>query len=398
MSPLASLGFTGFYATRRDILSNFETVSGIYIHIPFCRQACAYCDFHFSTNLSSKAMLVTSITEEISKRYNYLPSKEISSIYFGGGTPSLLTGTEIATILKSIYDRYSVDKEAEITLEANPDDINRDQLKQWLELGINRLSIGLQSFDEEELKWMNRAHTAKESVTSVKMAQDAGFSNLSIDLIYGSKFQTLSSWEKTLSRAVELDTSHISSYNLTIENKTVLGVQHKRGKEPAVNDELSSKQFLMMSDILQTAGFIHYEISNFGKPGFFAKHNSNYWLRKNYLGLGPSAHSYNGNSRQWNVKNNALYIKALNEGSSYFETEELSKKDQYNEYLLTRLRTIWGCDIIEIHELFGKETAMNFRTVASKYKNELVEKNGVYTLNAVGRLQADGITSDFFLV
>ncbi len=373
-------------------------MSGIYIHIPFCKQACTYCDFHFSTNTASKSLLVGALAKEIVLRKNYITQEPIKSIYFGGGTPSLLSAAELSVILGTIHERFSVDAGAEITLEANPDDITSTGLRSWRELGINRLSIGLQSFNEEELKWMNRAHTADESVSSVKMAQDAGFSNISIDLIYGSRFQSLSSWEKTLVRAAELNTTHISSYNLTIEEKTALGAHNRKGKEPPVSDELSQQQFLMMSEFLQSAGFVHYEISNFGKPGFFAVHNSNYWLRKNYLGLGPSAHSYNGFSRQWNVRNNAIYIKALNEGTSFYENEELSPKDQFNEYVLTRLRTIWGCDLNEIGELFGKEAALNFKTIAAKYKNELTEVNGVYTLNTAGRLRADGITSDFFLV
>jgi oxygen-independent coproporphyrinogen-3 oxidase len=348
--------------------------------------------------MASKPLLVQAIRKEIELRHDYLSDKNLKSIYLGGGTPSLLSSNELALILGIIRERFSVASDAEITLEANPDDISFNALKSWLGLGINRLSIGLQSFNETELKWMNRAHTAKESVSSVKMSQDAGFSNLSIDLIYGSRFQSLSLWEKTLECAVSLNTTHISSYNLTIENKTVLGVHHNKGKEPAVNDELSRDQFLMMSEMLQSNGFLHYEISNFGKPGFFAVHNSNYWLRKNYLGVGPSAHSYNGVSREWNVCNNAIYIKALDEGSSFSETEVLSQKDQYNEYVLTRLRTIWGCDISEIRQLFGKDAAANFQKSASKYKNELIEKNGVYTLNTTGRLRADGITSDFFLV
>lgn len=338
------------------------------------------------------------LTKEIEKRYNYLNNKNLESIYLGGGTPSLLTVQELNSIMEALTKNFSFKQDTEITLEVNPDDINEQALKNWLSLGINRLSIGLQSFDDAELKWMNRAHTAAESLKSVKLAQNAGFDNLTIDLIYGSKFQTLLNWEKTLQTAISLNTQHISSYNLTIENKTVLGVNHSKGKEPAVSDELSSKQFLMMADAFENAGFIHYEISNFGKPGFFAKHNSNYWLQQHYLGIGPSAHSFNGTSRQWNVSNNSLYINALNDDRPFFEKEELSVNNRYNEYVLTRLRTIWGCDLNEITELFGENAAQHFKnTIASKL-SFVTEKEGVYILTKNAKLQADGIASDLFIL
>jgi oxygen-independent coproporphyrinogen-3 oxidase len=372
-------------------------LSGIYLHIPFCKQACTYCDFYFSTSLTNKDAVVGAILRELEVRSSYLADKNISSIYFGGGTPSLLSKADLERILGEIGKRFNWDKDAEITLEANPDDITVEVLRDWKTSGINRLSIGLQSFNDAELKWMNRAHTAAESVSSVKMAQDAGFENITIDLIYGSKFQTVSSWENTLQTAIGLNTQHISSYNLTIEKKTVLGINQAKGKEPEVDDELSSRQFLIMLDTLRSAGFIQYEISNFGKEGFFAKHNSNYWLQHPYLGIGPSAHSFNGTSRQWNVRNNVLYVKTLNDGSSFFEKEELSPQDRYNEYVLTRLRTIWGCDLNEIKALFGEETAQHFIAGINSKRNFVEEKNGIYTLNQEGKLQADGIASDLFI-
>ncbi len=341
--------------------------------------------------------MVKAITKEIELRHKYLNNNKLESIYFGGGTPSLLSKPELEAIFEAIGKYYSYDNGSEITIETNPDDISNKILKTWKDLKINRLSIGLQSFNDEELKWMNRAHNALQSVNSVKMAQDAGFDNITVDLIYGSKFQDLKTWESTLLRTVSLNTQHISSYNLTIENKTVLGIQNAKGKEPSINDELSSKQFLMMTDILKQNNFTHYEISNFGKPGFFAKHNSNYWLQKHYLGIGPSAHSFNGTSRQWNVKNNNAYIKALQQNTSYFEKEELSVKDQFNEYVLTRLRTIWGCDVNEIKVLFGEQIQKHFLSIVSEKKNELAENNGVYILTASSKLYADGIASDFFM-
>jgi len=372
-------------------------MSGVYIHIPFCKQACTYCDFFFSTSLAGKAAMVTAITSEIGKRYNYLEKGSLESIYFGGGTPSLLTPDELGTILNTLAIYFNWRSDAEITLEVNPDDISKERLSGWRSLGINRLSIGLQSFDDNELKWMNRAHTSGESVNSVKLAQDAGFNNITIDLIYGSKFQDLTGWEATLNKAISLNTQHISSYNLTLEPKTVLGTNHRKGKEPAVSDELSRAQFLLMSESLAEAGFVHYEISNFGKPGFFAKHNSNYWLQQHYLGLGPSAHSFNGVSRQWNVRNNAQYVKALNEEKSFFEKEELSVNDRYNEYILTRLRTIWGCNLHEMERLFGNDLALHFKKSVRNKLHQLNEAKGIYTLTTSARLMADGIASDLFI-
>ena len=337
------------------------------------------------------------ISKEIDLKYNYLKNNKLESIYFGGGTPSLLTKTEFELIFDALGKHFVFDKTAEITIETNPDDISVENLNLWKSLGINRLSIGLQGFIDEELVWMNRAHNAEQSVRSVLLAQDLGFENITIDLIYGSKFQDLKTWEKTLTTAVNLNTQHISSYNLTIENKTALGKNNLSGKEPSVNDDLSSKQFLLMSDFLKNSDFIHYEISNFGKSGFFAKHNSNYWLQKEYLGIGPSAHSFNGSSRQWNVKNNNLYIKAISENTNYFEKEELSLKDRFNEYVLTRLRTIWGCDAEEIKLLFGEKAQQHFLKLVEKKKTDFEENNGVYTLTQTARLYADGIASDFFI-
>lgn len=373
-------------------------MAGIYIHIPFCKQACTYCDFYFSTSLANKDLIIDAIIYEITIRNNYLQDKNIESIYFGGGTPSLLAKKDIARILEAVHSYFFWKKDIEITLETNPDDITSQNLKDWKEVGINRLSIGLQSFNNEELKWMNRAHDAQQSFSSVKMAQDFGFNNITIDLIYGSKFQTLQSWEDTLSRAISLNTQHISSYNLTIEPKTVLGVKQAKGFEPPVNDDLSSQQFQLMCNMLRDANFIHYEISNFGKENFFAVHNSNYWLQQAYLGLGPSAHSFDGVSRQWNVKNNNLYVRALQEGTVFFEKEILESKDRYNEYVLTRLRTIWGCDEREIDSLFGKEILLHFKQNIHLHHSFIIEKNGIYLLNERGKLQADGIASDLFIL
>lgn len=372
-------------------------MAGIYIHIPFCKQACNYCDFYFSTSLNNKEEVIFSILNEIILRKDYLIDKKIESIYFGGGTPSLLSKKNIYDILEQLKRVYIWEKDIEITIEANPDDITELSLKDWMYLGINRLSIGLQSFNDDELKWMNRAHGANESVSCVKMAQKCGFKNITIDLIYGSKFQTLKSWKNTLMQAIDLNTTHISSYNLTIENKTKLGVNFNKGVEPAINDVLSSQQFLVMFEMLTKANYIQYEISNFGKQGYFARHNSNYWLQKKYIGYGPSAHSFDGVSRQWNIKNNHMYVKAIKNNLIYYEKEILQLKDSYNEYILTRLRTIWGCDENDIKTLFGDDFLNHFKRIFEKKIEFFNKENGIYTLNKKGKLQADGIASELFI-
>lgn len=369
---------------------------GLYLHIPFCRRACNYCDFHFSTSLQTKPGLIKAMVKEIQLRRGYLEKPVLSSLYFGGGTPSLLNDEEIKLLLEAVYTNFTLETNSEVTLEANPDDIHPDNLTHWLNSGINRLSIGLQSFNDAELSWMNRAHNAGQSLNCIKMARNSGFNNLSIDLIYGSKFQTLSSWKDTLKKATELKPEHISAYNLTIEEKTVLGTHHKKGLEPSVNESLSSQQFVLMKEVLADAGYLHYEVSNFALPGFIAQHNSSYWKQASYLGIGPSAHSFNGHSRQWNVKNNRLYIQKVNQGGDYYEREELTLKDKYNEYVLTRLRTIWGCNSEEMKALFGESLVDYFKEQIKKEKHLLTEKEGTYKLNAEGLLRADAVASNLF--
>lgn len=374
-------------------------MSGIYLHIPFCKQACHYCDFHFSTSLKNKETLVKSILTEIDYRINYLPNKTINTIYFGGGTPSLLSEREIFLLLEKIYKLYNVSKNAEITLECNPDDLTDEKLKELKRLEINRLSIGLQSFDEEELIWMNRAHTAKQSESSVKRAQDKGFENITIDLIYGSKFSNLSNWKKTLDKAIALEVPHISSYNLTIEEKTKFGHDFKVKKEVAIDDEKSSELFIEMIERLEKNNYIHYEISNFGKEGFFSTHNSNYWKGEHYIGLGPSAHSFDGTSRQWNVSNNNIYIKHLSEKSeAYFEKEVLTETERFNEYILTSLRTIWGVDLNYLKSNFNSDFVKQFEIQIEEYVKQgtIIEKGCTYTLTEKGKLLADRIASDLF--
>ncbi|MBK7818423.1 MAG: radical SAM family heme chaperone HemW [Sphingobacteriaceae bacterium] len=370
-------------------------MAGIYLHIPFCKQACTYCDFHFSVNMNSKPELVKAILLEIDQRKNYIEGEEIETIYFGGGTPSVLDEHELNSILEKINKEFKVAINAEITLECNPDDLTPQKLEQLKKAGINRLSIGLQSFNEEELKWMNRAHTAAESLSCVKLAQSKGFDNITIDLIYGSKFQDQQSWEGTLQTVVNLNVQHISAYNLTIESKTKLGVDHKKGSEPEVSEELSSEQFKKMIEVLQKNGFVHYEISNFGKENFFSKHNSNYWKGAKYLGLGPSAHSFNTQSRQWNISSNSAYIKKVNSAETYFELETLTDAEHYNEYILTRLRTIWGCDTKEIEQRFGKVMLNSFEETVKKHQKYFNSTDGIITLNTEGKLRADFLAVSF---
>lgn len=375
-------------------------MSGIYVHIPFCKQACHYCDFHFSTSLKNKDALVKSILTEIDIRMNYLPDKSIETIYFGGGTPSLLSEKDLFLILEKIYKQYKVSKDAEITLECNPDDLNNEKLKELKRLEINRLSIGLQSFNDEELIWMNRAHTAMESESSVKRAQDRGFENITIDLIYGSKFSTLNNWKKTLDKAIGLDIKHISSYNLTIEDKTKLGHDFKTKKETAIDDEKSSEMFLEMIDRLEKSQFIHYEISNFGKEGFFSTHNSNYWKGAYYIGYGPSAHSFDGVSRQWNISNNPTYIKYIDEkNDGYFEKEILTEKERFNEYILTALRTIWGVNLNYLKKHFNDDFIKLFLNQIIYYidQEQVIVHNETYTLTEKGKLLADKIASELFV-
>ncbi len=375
-------------------------MSGIYIHIPFCKQACNYCDFHFSTSLQNKGALVESILKEIDQRKNYLADKNIETIYFGGGTPSLLSEKELNHILSKVYNTFAVSNTAEITLECNPDDLSEEKLKEFKRAEINRLSIGLQSFNEEELQWMNRAHTAKESEASVKRSQDKGFENITIDLIYGSKFSNIGNWKKTLDKAIALDVKHISSYNLTIEDKTKLGHDFKSKKEAAIDDEQSSEMFLEMIDRLEKNNFIQYEISNFGKEGFFSIHNSNYWKGNHYLGLGPSAHSFDGLSRQWNVANNNKYIKEISEPSgNYFEKEVLTETERFNEYILTTLRTIWGIDLNYLKANFNPDFISMFNKQISVYLNNktIILKDNSYVLTNEGKLLADKIASELFV-
>ncbi len=342
--------------------------------------------------------MVAAICKEIELQKDYADNEVVESIYFGGGTPSVLTHEELNAILNSVRKNHSVAVTAEITLEANPDDLSEERIKEFKQAGINRLSIGIQSFDEEELKWMNRSHTVEQSIACVKIAQDNGFDNITIDLIYGSKFQDINRWKNNLQKAFDLNVQHISSSNLTIESKTVLGNWFGKGIEPAVNDEFSQQCFEWLMEETERKGFIQYEISNFGTKDHFAVHNSNYWKGNKYIGIGPSAHSYNGKFRQWNIANNPQYIKSIESGVLPFEKEELSTNDQYNEYLLTRLRTMWGVDLNYVSKQFGEKFVNSFLENSKEYltNEEMQKNNSIYTLSRKGKLLADRISSELF--
>ena len=320
-------------------------MAGIYIHIPFCRKACHYCNFHFSTSLKQKDELLAAILKEIEIQKKYLNTAEIETVYLGGGTPSVLSIKDLDILFKTLDTHFTIKDTAEITLEANPDDLSLDYLQELKQHSrINRLSIGIQSFSEEDLLWMNRAHNAIDAKACIEYAQDAGFDNLTVDLIYGAPTTSDEQWLKNMKTVFDYDIPHISCYALTVEKDTALHNLVKKGKMPPIDEEKSARHFEMLMFEMKRFGYLHYEISNFAQPNHFARHNSNYWLGVPYLGLGPSAHSFDGTSRQWNIANNAVYIKSLNDNKVPFERENLTPAQRYNEYVMTTLRTIWGSD------------------------------------------------------
>jgi oxygen-independent coproporphyrinogen III oxidase len=368
-------------------------LAGIYLHIPYCKQACFYCDFHFSTNQKTRAAMLEAMLKEIQLRKNDL-SEPIRTVYFGGGTPSILTKEELSALMGGLKQHFDILPEAEITLEANPDDLHEEKLVSLLKLGINRLSIGIQSFIDRDLKGMNRAHLAHEAIQSVRLAQTMGFSNISIDLMYGLPDLQAEEWKENLEQAIELDVQHVSAYCLTIEPKTVFGKWKKQQKLKEIDEELSAHQFEYMIDRLTAAGFEQYEVSNFAKIGYYSQHNSSYWLGTPYLGIGPGAHSYQADTRSFHVANNANYIAALTEGRLPLTIERLSREDQINEYFLTRLRTIWGCDLAELRQRYDFELTEVQEALIRSFQERkwLYKKENTLLLSASGRLLADEIT------
>ena len=373
----------------------------IYLHIPFCKQKCSYCNFHFSTSFSLKDEMLSAIKKEIQLRHNELENKTLKSLYFGGGTPSVLSVDEIKSLIDEIQKYFSFDENIEITLESNPDDLNKNFLKELSQTEINRLSIGTQSFYDEDLKLMNRAHNASEAESSIKRAQDFGLVNISIDLIYGSPTSNFEIWKDNLSKTIELQVPHVSSYALTVEPKTALEKWIENGKIRSPEETEQNQEFYYMKDFLKDNGFDHYEISNFGKPGFHSKHNSAYWKSEPYLGIGPSAHSYNGHlERSWNIANNPIYIKNLNQNILPKEKEILTEKDRFNEMIMIGLRTIWGVDLNRINQNFSSEVIdyLNQET-KSKIESGILEiENNYLKIPEKHWFLADGIASDLFIV
>lgn len=374
-------------------------MAGIYIHIPFCKKACHYCNFHFSTSLNLIHDFTSALLKEIKLRKEYTGNEIVETIYFGGGTPSLLSGEALQTLLAAIYKHYTVSDDVEITLEANPDDIGAQQLGSWRQAGINRLSMGVQSFFEEDLQWMNRAHNAEQAISSIRLAQQHGFENLTIDLIYGGPALTDDKWLHNIEQAVALNIPHLSCYALTVEPGTALDTMIRRQQKPDVIPDDQARQFLLLVNQLEQAGYEQYEISNFARPGHRSRHNSSYWQGKSYLGLGPSAHSFNGSSRQWNVANNALYIKALEQDRLEAEIETLTIAQQQNEHIMIALRTMEGVDLKKIEERFGEKESARLKNLADKYikSGKLTVTSNTLQLTKAGKLFADGIAADLFI-
>jgi len=373
-------------------------MAGIYIHIPFCKKACNYCNFHFSTSLASKSHLIEAIKEELRLQASYLQNHAIDTIYFGGGTPSLLSAEELQSIFASIERYYSINELKEFTLEANPDDLDANYLNALQNTSVNRLSIGVQSFKEADLLFMNRAHSIQQVDYALKCAQDKGFTNISIDLIYGTPNLSMKEWEQHLNTMLTYEIPHFSSYGLTVEPKTTLAHQIKTKQLPALNPDEAAQQFLLLIDWAKENNFDHYEISNFGKPGAHAIHNTNYWKGIPYLGIGPSAHSFNHNARQWNIANNQVYIKSILQDQTIPATEEeLSLADQVNEYVMTSLRTMWGCDLDKIKNTW--HTTLD-TVIIEKYIQQqlLTQHQQTIFLSKQGKLFADAIAADLFIV
>jgi oxygen-independent coproporphyrinogen-3 oxidase len=373
-------------------------MAGIYLHIPFCKQACLYCNFHFSTSMRSRNDFVMALLKEMTLRKEYLNGEPVETVYLGGGTPSLLMPGELERIIEKLFLEFTIDKNIELTLEANPDDISHASLADWKKNGINRLSIGVQSFFQEELSWMNRAHDAGQALNAVRLAQDSGFSNISIDLIYGSPFPDEGRWEKNIARAISLNIPHLSCYALTVEPKTALQSRIWEKKMPPVDPDRQAGQFFLLMERLEKAGYEHYEISNLALPGRRSRHNSAYWHGKKYLGLGPSAHSFNGISRQWNIANNQLYIQALGKNTLPFEIEWLTPVQRLNEYIMTSIRTREGIDLSHVSENFGNSAAESILAGSGSYFQDLKleQKNSRLVLTKEGKLFADGIASALF--
>lgn len=374
-------------------------MSGIYFHIPYCKKACHYCDFHFSTNLSTRDRVLNAMNIELERRKEYLQKDDpVQTIYFGGGTPSVLRKQELEFLFNTIHKNYIVDPKAEISFEVNPDDVTSENIRDWKQLGINRISIGIQSFQDEQLQAMNRSHTSDGAHKALKMLRDAGFENITADLMYGLSNDSIERLVKDLDLLLEYNIPHLSTYCLTIEEKTVYGSWYENGKLIPADDDLSVSQYNYIISTLQKKGFIHYEISNFGKPGYLSRHNSNYWKGSHYLGIGPGAHSFNGVSRQYNKEHNVFYADDIEHRKDSFTLEMLDLKTRLNEYLLTSIRTIWGVDLKRIEMEFGTYFEQFCSPIEGLVNSGLLEKkDGHIFLTSKGKHFSDRITQELFL-
>jgi oxygen-independent coproporphyrinogen-3 oxidase len=374
-------------------------MAGIYIHIPFCKKLCSYCDFYKIISPGDYSSYIESVIKEAEMRKNYLSDEIVSTIYLGGGTPSVLSVKETGEILDGLSARFNISDDCEITIELNPDDIKSTYLRGLKKLRINRVSLGVQSWRDEDLLLLKRRHNAEQAETALKTTFDSGFENVTIDLIYGIPGMSLSEWEANLDKTFSFPVSHLSAYHLTIEPGTVFGKMKEKGLLSEIDEEESANQFNLLIEKAEKAGFVHYEISNFGKEGYFSRHNTNYWKQINYLGLGPSAHSFNNYSRQWNVKNLNTYINAIKNGKSFYEGEELTLRTRFNEYIMTSLRTMWGIDLDFVEKMFEKEGYDYIVNLAGKYKNYglMKQENKHLVLTNQGKMISDNIISEFMM-
>ena len=379
-------------------LYNKLLMAGIYIHTPFCKSKCAYCNFFSLASESKINDYVEALKKEIVLRKNYL-GETVKTIYFGGGTPSLLSVKNIEEILDLLNKNYEIISSPEITLEINPDTIDREKMESLKQLGINRMSVGIQSFDDEDLKYLGRRHDSRHAMQVLEDLKHTDFEKITLDLIYGMPTLTEEKWNKNLDIFFSTDITHLSAYALTVEPKTILGQRIEKGELQSVSEEETIRHYNILVERTKENGFEHYEISNFAKEGFRSQHNSIYWRDEKYLGLGPSAHSYDGNSRQWNISNLTKYIQLIGNSEDYFEKEILSRDDKFNEYVMTSLRTSWGCDIEKIERDYGKSYAHHFLKNIKKYldNGEMLKENNTYFLSEEGKLFADGIAADLFL-
>ena len=373
-------------------------VAGIYIHIPYCKKKCIYCNFYFQISQKNKKELIKSIIKEMELRKNYLKNLSINTVYFGGGTPSVLEKEEIKKILNQIYKVFNINNDAEITMECNPEDINLSKLKFLKTIGFNRLSIGVQSFNNSDLKLLNRTHNSSQAINCILQAKKIGFKNISIDLIYGLPNQSLKKWKLNMVELFKLDVSHFSAYQLTVEKNTFLNKLLNKGEVRLPKENTVLSQYRLLLKMSKKFGYINYEISNFGKANYFSEHNISYWRNNYYIGIGPSAHSYNGVERRWNVSSNSKYINNINDEKIFYKKEILSKNQKYNEYVFTSLRTIYGVDSKYIERKFGKKIKDHFIREIKKWEALKLNKiNTKYFLNNEGKLHADTISSDLFI-